>query len=87
MKPGIRFWTLAVAVASMTVPALAQTPGADTYQAKCAMCHGADGLAASQMAKMLQVQEFTHGCPYGVLPICGSRRLPRGHSAGPGGRG
>lgn len=58
MKPGIRFWTLAVAVSSISIPVLAQSPGADTYKAKCAMCHGADGLATTQVAKMMQVPSF-----------------------------
>jgi mono/diheme cytochrome c family protein len=39
-------------------PAFAQAPGADTYKTKCAMCHGADGLAASPMAKNLKVLSF-----------------------------
>jgi mono/diheme cytochrome c family protein len=42
----------------LVVPAFAQGPGADTYKAKCAMCHGADGLAATPMAKNLKVQSF-----------------------------
>jgi mono/diheme cytochrome c family protein len=44
--------------ASLAVPAFAQAPGADTYKAKCAMCHGADGLAATPMAKNLKVLSF-----------------------------
>ena|ERR1039458_10282425 len=36
-------------------PALAQAPGADTYKAKCAMCHGADGLAATPMGKSMKI--------------------------------
>jgi mono/diheme cytochrome c family protein len=39
-------------------PAFAQGPGADTYKAKCASCHGADGLAASPMAKAMKVNSF-----------------------------
>ena len=34
--------SLVVFVASVT--SLAQSSGADTYKAKCQMCHGADGL-------------------------------------------
>lgn len=44
--------------ASMTLPVFGQGPGADTYKAKCAMCHGADGLAATPMAKNLKVLSF-----------------------------
>ena len=36
-------------------PAFAQAPGADTYKAKCAMCHGADGLAATPMGKSMKI--------------------------------
>jgi mono/diheme cytochrome c family protein len=44
--------------ASLGGPAFAQAPGADTYKAKCAMCHGADGLAATPMAKNLKIVSF-----------------------------
>jgi cytochrome c6 len=54
---GMRIWILGLLVASLAVPVLAQT-GADTYKAKCAMCHGPDGLAATSMAKMLKVPSF-----------------------------
>jgi mono/diheme cytochrome c family protein len=47
-----------VLAASIAGPAFAQAPGADTYKAKCAMCHGADGLAATPMAKNLKVLSF-----------------------------
>jgi cytochrome c6 len=42
---------------SMAVPAMAQIPGADTYK-KCAMCHGADGLATTPTAKNFKVLSF-----------------------------
>jgi mono/diheme cytochrome c family protein len=42
----------------LVAPAFAQGPGADTYKAKCAMCHGADGLAATPMAKSMKVVSF-----------------------------
>ena len=35
--------------------AFAQVPGADTFKAKSAMCHGADGLAATPTAKNFKV--------------------------------
>lgn len=44
--------------ASVAMPAFAQTSGAATYKAKCAMCHGADGLAATPMAKSMKVLSF-----------------------------
>jgi mono/diheme cytochrome c family protein len=52
----------AAAVILLTVliaaPAFSQASGADTYKAKCAMCHGADGLATSTMAKNMKIQSF-----------------------------
>jgi mono/diheme cytochrome c family protein len=39
-------------------PAFAQAPGTDTYKAKCATCHGADGLAATPMGKAMKVLSF-----------------------------
>jgi len=55
-----RMRTAAVALlATMFVaPAFAQGPGADTYKAKCAMCHGADGLAATPMGKSMKIASF-----------------------------
>jgi len=42
----------------MAAPVLAQAPGADNYKAKCAMCHGADGLAATPMGKTMKIASF-----------------------------
>jgi len=52
--------TAAVALLAIVLvaPAFAQGPGADTYKAKCAMCHGADGLAAVPMGKSMKVVSF-----------------------------
>jgi mono/diheme cytochrome c family protein len=37
-------------------PAFSQGSGADAYKAnKCAMCHGADGLAATPMGKSMKI--------------------------------
>jgi mono/diheme cytochrome c family protein len=49
---------LVLLATSMALPAFSQAPGADTYKAKCAMCHGADGLAATPMAKSMKVVSF-----------------------------
>ena len=54
----LRTATMILLAAWLAAPALAQAPGADTYKAKCAMCHGADGLAATPMAKNLKVLSF-----------------------------
>jgi mono/diheme cytochrome c family protein len=58
MTQGIRVAAMILLAASIAVPAFAQTSGAATYKAKCAMCHGADGLATSQMAKNMKVMSF-----------------------------
>jgi mono/diheme cytochrome c family protein len=47
----------AMAATTMTT-AFAQGTGADTYKAKCAMCHGADGLASGPMGKMYKIPAF-----------------------------
>jgi mono/diheme cytochrome c family protein len=44
--------------ASIATPAFAQSAGADTYKAKCAMCHGADGLGATPAGKNLKAASF-----------------------------
>ncbi len=44
--------------ASIAAPAFAQSAGADTYKAKCAMCHGADGLGATPAGKNLKAASF-----------------------------
>lgn len=43
---------------SAVAPALAQE-GADTYKAKCQMCHGATGLADSGAGKAMKVKPAT----------------------------
>ncbi len=58
MTQGMKTAALVVMAALMAAPAFAQGPGADTYKAKCAMCHGADGLAATPMAKSMKVLSF-----------------------------
>lgn len=35
--------------------AYSQAPGVATYKAKCAICHGADGLAATSMGKSMKI--------------------------------
>jgi mono/diheme cytochrome c family protein len=45
-------------VAAMTMTGFAQGSGADTYNSKCAICHGADGLAATPGGKSMKVPPF-----------------------------
>jgi mono/diheme cytochrome c family protein len=40
-------------------PALAEIPGADTYKAKCAICHGPHGLADTPLGQVMKVQSFS----------------------------
>jgi mono/diheme cytochrome c family protein len=58
MNQGIRAAAVILLAAFIAVPAFAQAPGADTYKAKCAMCHGADGLAATPMGKNMKILSF-----------------------------
>ncbi len=58
MTQGMKAAALVLLAAMIAAPAFAQGPGADTYKAKCAMCHGADGLAATPMAKSMKVLSF-----------------------------
>lgn len=54
----MRMAAVILLAASVAGPAFAQTSGADTYKAKCAMCHGADGLAATPAGKSMKVLSF-----------------------------
>ena len=47
---------LVVSFASVT--SLAQSSGADTYKAKCQMCHGADGLGSTPAGKAMKARPF-----------------------------
>ncbi len=58
MTFGIRAAAAILLAAFIAGPAMAQAPGADTYKAKCAMCHGADGLAATPMGKSMKILSF-----------------------------
>jgi len=58
MKQSFKLASVVLLAAMFAVPALAQGPGADVYKAKCAMCHGADGLAATPMAKSMKILSF-----------------------------
>lgn len=54
----IRTAALILLAASITAPAFAQSAGAATFKAKCAMCHGPDGTAATPMAKAMKIVSF-----------------------------
>jgi mono/diheme cytochrome c family protein len=44
--------------ATIVTPAYAQNAGADTYKAKCLMCHGADGMGQTPAGKSLKSASF-----------------------------
>ncbi|MGA3049617.1 MAG: cytochrome c [Terracidiphilus sp.] len=58
MNLKVRNTALSLLAISLAGPAFAAVPGADTYKAKCAMCHGADGLATTPTAKNFKVLSF-----------------------------
>ncbi|HEX3985059.1 MAG TPA: cytochrome c [Acidobacteriaceae bacterium] len=54
----LRTAAMILLAASLAAPAFAQSAGAATYKAKCAMCHGPDGTAATPMGKMMKIPSF-----------------------------
>jgi mono/diheme cytochrome c family protein len=61
MTQGIRAAAVILLAASLAGLSFAQAPGATVYNTaapKCGMCHGADGLATSAMAKNMKVLSF-----------------------------
>lgn len=58
MRLNPRSFAVCFLAASIVTPAFAQSGGADTYKAKCAMCHGADGLGATPAGKAMKAASF-----------------------------
>jgi mono/diheme cytochrome c family protein len=58
MRQQIRKAGMMLLAVSLAAPAFAQGSIADVYKAKCAMCHGADGLATTPTAKNFKVLSF-----------------------------
>jgi len=56
IRAGIAMVAMMAATTATTVFAQA---GADTYKSKCAMCHGADGLATGPAGKAMKVPPVT----------------------------
>ena len=50
---------VAMAMMASANIAMAASAGADTYKAKCQMCHGAAGLADSPAGKAMKVKPIT----------------------------
>ena len=57
MKLILKIFAVFFLAASICAPAFAQS-GADTYKAKCQMCHGVDGLGATPVGKSLKIVSF-----------------------------
>ena len=58
MKNQIKLAFIGIMVAVAVSPVLAQSSGADTYKAKCQMCHGADGLGNTPAGKAMKARPF-----------------------------
>ena len=58
MNHRIRTAAMIVLAATIAAPAFAQSAGADTYKAKCQMCHGPDGTASTPTGKAMKVPSF-----------------------------
>ena len=58
MNQRIRTAAMIVLAATIAAPAFAQSAGADTYKAKCQMCHGPDGTASTPTGKAMKVPSF-----------------------------
>lgn len=58
MNHRIRNAAFLLLAATIAAPVFAQSAGADTYKAKCQMCHGPDGTAATPMGKMMKIPSF-----------------------------
>jgi cytochrome c6 len=58
VKRNLRSVAVFCLAASIFAPAFAQNSGADTFKAKCAMCHGADGLGATPAGKAMKAASF-----------------------------
>ena len=58
MKTQIKLAFMGIMVAATVSPVLAQSSGADTYKAKCAMCHAADGSGNTPAGKAMKVPPF-----------------------------
>jgi mono/diheme cytochrome c family protein len=58
VKLNLKYAAIGCLAASIVTPAFAANAGADTYKAKCAMCHGVDGLGTTPAGKALKAASF-----------------------------
>ncbi len=49
---------ITLGILALGIAGFGQSPGADTYKAKCQMCHGADGLASTPAGKAMKAIPF-----------------------------
>jgi mono/diheme cytochrome c family protein len=60
MRKSLRFQVaLAVVVSLASAVSFAQSSGEATYKTKCAMCHGATGMADTNVGKAMKVKPVT----------------------------
>jgi mono/diheme cytochrome c family protein len=59
MTRRIRSAALILLATYLAGPVLAQTSGEEIYKAKCAICHGALGLADTPLGQVMKVQPFS----------------------------
>ena len=58
MKLNLNSLAILCLAATIVTPTYAQSGGADTYKAKCLMCHGADGSGQTPAGKNLKAASF-----------------------------
>ena len=58
LKRATQTAAIVLLVFSASLTSFAQAPGADTFKAKCSMCHGDDGLGNTAMGKALGIQSY-----------------------------
>ena len=58
LKQRLKVATIYCVMAVLAVPAAAQDSGAETYKARCAMCHGEDGTANTPAGKAFKAASF-----------------------------
>jgi cytochrome c6 len=58
LKHLVRYGTATLLLLAGSASSLAQGPGADTYKAKCQMCHGATGLGDTPAGKAMKARPF-----------------------------
>jgi mono/diheme cytochrome c family protein len=59
VKTSLKFAAICCFAGCLITPVFAQDPGADTYKARCAMCHGDDGTANTPAGKMFKAASFS----------------------------